>query len=490
MRVAILGAGASGLCLGVKLREAGLEGFTIFEKSEDVGGTWHENRYPGACCDVPSHFYSFSFERKADWSRKFSPQAEIQDYFRHVAAKYDLRPHIRFGCEIVSARFDEAAGVWRLRTQSGEEHEAEVLASGVGQLNRPHVPEFPGRDSFRGAAFHSARWDHGVDLAGKRVAVIGNAASAVQFIPPVAEQAGHVDIFQRTPNWVMPRLDYAYGARAKWLFARVPGLERLYRWWIYWNFELRFTTFRGRGDGWLAQQVRKAAQDYLAAEIPDPKLRATLTPDYAPGCKRLLISDDYIPALRRENVSVLTSGIERIVPEGVVTKDGVMHAADVIVYGTGFETTSFLAPIAIEGQGGRKLQEVWRDGAEAYLGVAVAGFPNLFLLYGPNTNLGHNSILFMIEAQVRYIVECVGELARSGRAWLDVKPEVQLAFNDELQAALANTVWATSCGSWYKTASGKVTNNWKGFTLEYWWRMRRPDWSAYRLANGGKDAIA
>jgi len=280
---------------------------------------------------------------------------------------------------------------------------------------------------------------------------------------------------------VAPRFDYAYGERAKWLFAHVPGLERIYRWWIYWNFELRFTLFRGRGEGWLSRRIRQACLDYLAAEIPDPKLRATLTPDYAPGCKRLLISDDYIPALRRENVAVVTGGIERIAEGGVVTRDGALHPADVIVYGTGFETTSFLAPIEIEGLGGRKLQEQWRDGAEAYLGVAVSGFPNLFLLYGPNTNLGHNSILFMIEAQVRYIVECVNELARSSRAWLDVKPEAQLAFNDEVQAALAGTVWATSCGSWYKTASGKVTNNWKGFTLEYWWRMRRPDWSSFTL---------
>jgi cation diffusion facilitator CzcD-associated flavoprotein CzcO len=484
VRVAILGAGASGICLGVKLLEAGLHDFTIFEKSADVGGTWHDNRYPGACCDVPSHFYSFSFERKADWSRKFAPQAEIQDYFRRVVDEYSLRPHIRFGTEVTAASFDERAGVWRLITAAGEELEAEVLASGVGQLNRPHVPDFPGRESFGGAAFHSARWDHGVDPAGKRVAVIGSAASAVQFIPKLAEQAAHVDVFQRTPNWVMPRLDHAYSERAKKLFAHVPGLERLYRWWIYWNFELRFLMFRGHGDGWLARRIRQACADYLAAEIPDPGLRKMLTPDYAPGCKRLLISDDYIPALRRDNVAVVTSGIEGIVPAGVTTRDGVMHPADVIVYGTGFETTSFLAPMEIEGLGGRKLHEQWRGGAEAYLGVAVANFPNLFLLYGPNTNLGHNSILFMIEAQVRYIVECIQELSRSGRAWIAVRPEVQDVFNEGVQAALADTVWATSCGSWYKTATGKITNNWKGFTLDYWWRMRRPDWSAFMLRPG------
>jgi cation diffusion facilitator CzcD-associated flavoprotein CzcO len=481
MRVAILGAGASGLCLGVKLRAAGFRDFVILEKSHDVGGTWHDNTYPGACCDVPSHFYSFSFERKADWSRKFSPQAEIQDYFRHVATKYGLRPHLRLGTEVKAARFDETKGVWRIETAAGETLEADVLASGVGQLNRPHVPEFPGRESFRGVAFHSARWDHGVDLAGKRVAVIGNAASAVQFVPPVAERAARVEIFQRTPNYVMPRFDYAYSERTKRLFARVPGLERLYRWWIWATFDVRFAVFRGRGEGWLARRIRKACIDYLEAEISDPQLRKTLTPDYAPGCKRLLISDDYIPALRRDNVAVVTSGIERIAPEGVVTRDGVLHPADVIVYGTGFETTSFLAPIELEGLGGRKLHEQWRDGAEAYLGVAVAGFPNLFLLYGPNTNLGHNSILFMIEAQVRYIVACLEELQRSGRAWLDVKTEAQEAYNEDVQAALADTVWATHCGSWYKTAAGKVTNNWKGTTLEYWRRMRSPDWAAFRL---------
>jgi cation diffusion facilitator CzcD-associated flavoprotein CzcO len=490
MRVVILGAGASGICLGVKLREAGVRDFVILEKSDDVGGTWHDNSYPGACCDVPSHFYSFSFERKADWSRKFAPQAEIQAYFRHVVEKYGLRPHLRLGTEAASARFDEAAGVWHVVTTAGETFEAEVLASGLGQLNRPHVPDFPGRDSFRGPSFHSARWDHGVDLAGKRVAVIGNAASALQFIPPVAARAAHVDVFQRTPNWVMPRLDHAYSERAKWAFAHVPGLERLYRWWIYWNFELRFTTFRGRGDGWLARRIRELCEANLAAEIPDPALRKKLTPDYAPGCKRLLISDDYLQALRRDDVSLVTSGIERIAPEGVVTRDGETHPADVLVYGTGFETTSFLAPLEIEGLGGRKLHEQWKGGAEAYLGVAVSGFPNLFLLYGPNTNLGHNSILFMIEAQVRYIVECIAELSRSGRAFIEVRAEAQEAFNDEVQAALADTVWASSCGSWYKTAAGKITNNWKGFTLEYWWRMRRPDWSAFTLRGRREDRFA
>jgi cation diffusion facilitator CzcD-associated flavoprotein CzcO len=482
MRVAILGAGASGICLGIQLLEAGLVDFTIFEKSDDVGGTWHDNGYPGACCDVPSHLYSFSFERRSDWSRKFAPQAEIHQYFRHCVDKYRLRPHIRFGSEIASARFDEAKGVWRLRSTAGEEIEADVLASGVGQLNRPHVPHFPGAESFAGASFHSARWDHGIDLTGKRVGVIGNAASAVQFIPPVAEQAAALHIFQRSANWLNPRLDRAYSEREKWCFAHLPLWERLHRWWIYWNFELRFWAFRGKGEGWLARQIEKASRGYVESVIEDPALREALIPDYPAGCKRILISDDYVPALRRANVELVTSGIERITKGGIATRDGRHRPLDAIVYATGFETTSFLAPIEIEGLGGRKLHEVWRDGAEAYLGVCTSGFPNLFMLYGPNTNLGHNSILFMIEAQVRYILECLQELGRSGRASLEVRPEAQERFNEEIQAALADTAWATSCGSWYKTASGKITNNWKGFTLEYWWRTRRPDWSAFRFA--------
>jgi cation diffusion facilitator CzcD-associated flavoprotein CzcO len=478
-RIAILGAGAGGLCAAVQLQRAGYRDFTIYEKSEQVGGTWHDNRYPGAACDVPSHLYSFSFEAKTDWSRKFSPQPEIQAYFQHVAEKYQVLPRIRFGIEITSATFDEARGLWRLRDAGGQEHEAEILISGLGQLNRPQIPDFPGLESYEGARWHSARWNHDFDLAGKRVAVIGNAASALQFIPQIAPQVDRLFVFQRSPNYVIPRRDRAYTDREKRAFANVPGLERLYRAWIWLRLELNWFAFTP--DTWLSRKIREWALQYLHAMISDPALRQALTPDYPIGCKRLLISDDYFQAMVRPNVELVTTPIDRIAPNGVTTSDGDTKAVDAIIFATGFDTTSFLAPLEIEGRSGTKLREAWKDGAEAHLGITVAGFPNLFLLYGPNTNLGHNSILFMIESQMHYIVRCVQELERRNAVWLDVRRPAMLRFNAEVQHALQKTSWSAGCGSWYKTASGKITNNWKGFTTEYWWRTRRPDFADYEL---------
>ncbi|HXX47944.1 MAG TPA: NAD(P)/FAD-dependent oxidoreductase [Myxococcota bacterium] len=477
LTVAILGAGVSGLCMAIQLKKAGIESFTLFEKSAKVGGTWFENVYPGAACDVPSHFYCYSFEPNPDWSHKFSGQAEIRDYLERTAEKYEILPHIRFGTEIAAASFDERAGRWRLRTTRGEEHSADVLVSGTGQLNRPHVPDLPGLAEFEGRQFHSARWDHGCDLAGKNVVVVGNGASAIQFIPKIAAVAKQVTILQRSPNWVVPRGDYAYSERARRFFRRFPALARLYRWYFYWQLEKNFMAFGG--EGFMARFFQKGASLYLRAAIPDPELREKLTPDYRVGCKRILIDDDFYPSLMRPNVAVETHAIERIERNGVRTADGVLHPADVLILATGFQATSFLSPIQIEGLGGRKLEEVWRGGAEAYLGLTVAGFPNLFMMYGPNTNLGHNSIIFMIECQVRYAVQCVLEIARRGLAWLDVRGDAMAGFNAEVQRELAKTAWAAGCKSWYKTASGKVTNNWSSFTVAYWWRTRRPDLSKF-----------
>jgi cation diffusion facilitator CzcD-associated flavoprotein CzcO len=478
-RIAILGAGAGGLCMGAQLRRAGFDDFTIFEKSDRVGGTWHDNVYPGAACDVPSHLYSFSFERKADWSRAFAPQPEIQSYFQQLAERRELLPHVRFGTEVSAASFDASAGTWHLRTRGGETFTADVLVSALGQLNRPHVPDFPGLSEFEGTAFHSARWNTAHDLSGETVAVIGNAASALQFIPRIAPRVKQLYVFQRTPNYVIPRNDRVYTEREKRAFARVPGLERLLRWWIYWLLELRFIGFT---DGtWISRKLRQAALAYLQASIHDPGLRAVLTPDYPVGCKRILISDDYYPSLERDNVEIVTSPIECFTRGGIVTRDGRTRPIDTVVFGTGFESTSFLAPLDVEGRDGRKLSEAWRDGAEAYLGITVAGFPNLFLLYGPNTNLGHNSILFMIECQVRYALRCIRDLVRRDLAWLDVRRDVMDRYNTEIQEALRKTVWNASCGSWYKTPSGRITNNWKGFTVEYWWRTRRPEPSDFEV---------
>lgn len=383
----------------------------------------------------------------------------------------------RFGSEVVAARFDEAEGVWRVRTKSGEELEADVLISGTGQLNRPHVPKIDGLDGFRGEQFHSARWRHDVDLRGRRVAVVGNGASAIQIVPHVARDAEKLTVFQRTANWMIPRNDRAYTDGEKRFFARWPFLHWLYRSLIYWQLEARFFAFRP--GSWLGRRMERAATDFMRSQITSPSLREALTPDYPIGCKRILISDDYYPALERPNVEVVTSRIERVDPDAIVTGDGRRHPCDVIVLATGFETTSFLAPMEIEGLGGRSLNEAWRDGAEAYLGIHVADFPNLFVLYGPNTNLGHNSIIFMIECQVEHVMRCLEETKRRGARWMNVRRDAQSRFNAKVQHDLQSTAWNSGCSSWYKTESGKITNNWSGFTLEYWWRTRRVDAGAY-----------
>src|SRR5437870_5025894 len=325
-RIAIIGSGFSGLCLGIQLKKAGIDAFTIFEKSDRLGGTWRDNTYPGAACDVPSSLYCFSFEQKTDWSRLWSPQEEIRDYMEHCARKYDLVRHIRFGTEIAGARFDAGAGVWRLRTTGGEEIVADVLVSAVGQLNRPAVPAIPGLDRFRGACFHSARWDHGADLAGKRVGVIGNAASAIQLIPQIAPRVRHLSIFQRSANWMLPRGDRAYTERERRWLARLPLLARLHRWSIWLRLELRFPVMRGnRFCAWVARQ---AAEKNLRAQVADPRLRAALTPDYPIGGKRILISDDYYATLARDNVEVVTDGIAHLTEDAVVTRDGGVHPVD------------------------------------------------------------------------------------------------------------------------------------------------------------------
>lgn len=477
--IAIVGAGISGLCMGIQLKQAGITNFTIFEKSSDVGGTWLDNSYPGAGCDVPSHLYSYSFEPHPTWSRRYSPQSEILAYFQHCARKYGIYPHIRFRTELASARFDEPAGKWWLRTTAGDEVTANVLVSGVGQLNRPAYPTIPGLDTFAGSTFHSARWNHSYDLRGKRVGVIGTGASALQFIPQIAPEVAQLHVFQRSPNWVVPRNDYAYSASAKWAFANVPLLQRLYRLKIYLQLEKNFMAFH-RG-AWLAWLMKRGALAYLEAQVPDPALRRLLTPDYPIGCKRVLISDDFYSALVRPNVEVVADPIDHVTADSVVTRDGRTRSVDALIYATGFEATKFLAPMHIEGLGGAALEDAWRAGAEAHLGVSVAGFPNFFVLYGPNTNLGHNSIIFMIECQVGYVMQCLQRLMQDRLRYLDVKRDAMARYNDEVQRELANTVWTTACENWYKIESGRVVNNWSGFTLSYWSRTRHPNFGDFVL---------
>ncbi len=478
VRIAIIGSGFSGLCLGIQLRKAGFHAFTILEKSDRLGGTWRDNSYPGAACDVPSFSYCFSFEQKTDWTRKWAPQSEILAYMEHCARKYEVLPHIRFGTEVAGATFDEAAGTWRVRTTGGETIEAEILVSGVGQLHKPYIPELPGLADFQGPWFHSARWNHDVALEGKTIGVIGNAASAVQFVPEIARRAARVVVFQRSANWMLPRRDRAYTDRERWVFRHVPGAARLYRWYIWGMLEARYPLFRG--SPFLRRQVEKYAKAYIREATGDADLRRALVPDYPPGARRLLVSDDYYRALARDDVDLVTDPIDRISSDAVHTRDGRAHEVDVLVLATGFDTTHFLAPADLTGLAGRSLQAAWTNGARAYLGMTVPHFPSFFLMYGPNTNLGHNSILFMIECQARYIVACARELRESGAAYLDLRPEALEAYDQELQDELERTVWARTDHSWYKRADGRITNNWSGTTARYWWRTRKPDFTAYR----------
>jgi len=473
--VAIIGAGFGGLCMAIQLEKAGIRSYTIFEKGADVGGTWRDNTYPGAGCDTHSHLYSFSFERYSSRTRRYAGQPEILDYLRECADKYGLRPRIRLNTEVVSAVFDEPLGRWRVRTAAGEEV-FDVVVSAIGQLNRPQLPDIPGISTFDGAAFHSARWDHSVDLSGRRVAVIGNGSSAAQLVPKVAEVAGQLDLFQRTPNWVLPKESADFGPRAQKIL-RLPFLHRVYREWVYRYAE--HTLYPALAGGWSTDLVRRHALEHLHAQVPDPSLRAKLTPSYPLGCRRVVIDSDFYPALTRPNVDVVTDRIIRIVPGGVETVAGVREA-DAIIYATGFETSEFLSTIEVVGRDGRRLAEEWKDGAEAYLGIAVPHFPNLFLLYGPNTNLGHTSIVFMLECQVRYIMGCLPRLASRGP--MEVRPEAMDTWRQNLDRDMKGMVWQAGCTSWYKNASGRITGNWPGNAAAYRRLTRTPRPEAFHFA--------
>jgi len=478
-RIAIIGAGHSGICMGMQLKRAGIHDFVILEKGATLGGTWRDNTYPGASCDAPSYLYSFSFAQKADWSRRFAWQSELLGYSVECAVRSGLMPHCRINAEVVAARFDETRSLWRVALAGGDVIEAQFLVTGVGQLHRPATPAIPGLATFRGVQFHSARWDHGVDLAGKRIAVIGNAASAVQFVPQIVPLAAELTIFQRSANWLMPRKDRLYTPREQRRRMRWPWLARMRhraQWFFFGELQLTPLMKQVRIVQWLA--TRKSLW-HLRRQVRDPALRATLVPDYPIGAKRVLFNDDYYPTLGRANVRLVTGGVARIEPEGVVTRDGELVPADVIVFATGFQATDFLAPMAIAGTGGRDLREEWRGGAHAYLGVTVSGFPNLFMLYGPNTNLGHNSILVMIEAQVGYILDAIRQMDERGLRRLDVKRDVMEAYNRELQRDLATSVWAADKQSWYKLADGTITNNWPHSTIRYRRLLRRADLAAY-----------
>ena len=478
----IIGAGAGGLIAGHQLKRRGFDNFVILERLDGVGGTWRVNTYPGAGCDVPSHLYSFSFAPKADWSAVYSRQPEILEYLEDTTTKLGLRPHLRLNTEVAQARFDESTSCWHVVTKAGERFVARNLIVSVGQLTDPVVPKLPGLEDFRGKVFHSARWDHGFDLRDKNVAVVGTGASAIQFIPPVAEVVRQLSVFQRSPNWIIKRRDRAYTPFEKKVFARVPLARRAYRALIYWGMEATTPGFHGApGFQWF---IKYTAGKYLRRRVKSEELRAKLTPDYPAGCKRILISDDYYSALTRPNVDLIVDGIARVTADGLVTTAGRTVPADAIIFGTGFESTGFVRPLPIVGRNGLPLAEAWKGGAEAHLGITVAGFPNLYLLYGPNTNLANNSIIFMLEAQANYILRLLTAARSRGWRAVEVRAEVMARFNAALQGELGHTVW-TRCRNWYQAGgSGRIVNNWSYGAARYWWRTRRPRLRDFAITRG------
>ena len=472
--------------MAMQLRRSGVSDLTVFEQSDGVGGTWRDNTYPGSGCDVPSHLYSFSFASKTDWSRRFAEQPEILEYAESCVDRFDLSRHIRFATTVEEARFDQDRGQWHLTVTPKGGPTAEVITDAVifacGQLNRPAFADLPGAESFEGTSFHSARWDHDCELDGRRVAVVGNGASAIQFVPPVARQASAVTIFQRSTNYIGPKPDRAYGAIERWCLEHIRPYELAYRWKIYWSFEARWLLFRR--DGWPGRRLARVFDKGIRTQVVSDRLpEPSVVPDYPLGCKRILISNDWYPTLHRPNVEVVTDPIDHVETDAVVTAAGRRYPADVLIYATGFHTTDFLSHIAITGVGGRKLADQWAAGAEAYLGITVPGFPNCFMLYGPNTNLGHNSILFMVERQVSYVLQALALTTTAGRSSrsrvsVDVKPEAFRRDSHRTQRLMDTTAWAGSCRSWYKTATGRITNNWPSWTVRYWLdtlRVRRSD---------------
>jgi len=461
VQVVIVGAGFGGIAAAIELRRHGLTDVAILEKAPDLGGTWLHNTYPGAACDVPSHFYSFSFAQRRDWERLCPTQPDILRYLHEVAREHGVDRLVETGTHVTACRWDDAARRWTVSTSKGD-RTADAVIIATGQLHQPATPRLPG--TFEGHAFHSAEWDHAYDLRGRRVAVIGTGASAVQFVPPVAEQAAHTTVFQRTGNWFLPRRNRPYPRPYRWLIERVPGVQELRRATWFWILELLTLTIRHPRT--VGRIWRTYSWVFMRGQLRDhPELRERIWPDYTFGCKRILFSSTFLPTLARKDVEVVTEPIERLAPTGVVTADGRTHEVDCIIYGTGFRTTDFMFPMEVTGAGGRSLAEAWTGGAHAHLGIAVPGFPSLYVMYGPNTNTSGGSIIAYLEAQAGYIRQAL-ELQRDRAAALSVRPEVEAASDREVQAGFEGTAW-TSCDSWYRDANGRIVTSWPWYMRDY-----------------------
>jgi cation diffusion facilitator CzcD-associated flavoprotein CzcO len=477
--VAVVGGGFGGIGAAVMLNRAGYDDVTVFERGERVGGVWNHNTYPGAACDVPSHLYEFSFEPNPRWSRRYAPQAEIQAYLEDVARRHGVLDRIRTGTEVTSARWDEERNLWVLETSAGT-HEADVLVTACGQLSVPAVPPIAGLESFEGPAFHTAQWRHDVDLAGKRVAVVGTGCSAVQVIPAIQPIAEHIDVYQRSPGWTFPKMDFAYRERTQRLFERFPILQRLDRAAIFAFMEAGAAGMTGKR--WLLAPFRIAGRRQITKAITDPELRRKVTPVDEVGCKRVMLTDEWYPTLTRPNVELVTDRIAEVTAGGIRTADGSERPADVLVLATGFKTHGFVAPMQITGAEGRTLAQEWAQVPRAYLGMSVPGFPNMFLLYGPNTNGGTGSVIYTIEAAVDHVIAALGELERANARRIELRRQQAEAFDRELRAALAGTVWHTGCTNWYVDENGNDPNQWPWLWSTYRRRAARIEPGAYELS--------
>ena len=466
----IVGAGFSGIGTAIKLAESGVEDFVIVERGDRVGGTWRDNTYPGAACDIPSLLYSYSFAKNPDWSRAYSPAAEICAHIEEMVDDFDLRRRIQFGVEVTGLSFDEVAGIWTVATNGRNKLQARTVVLASGPLTDHKFPDIRGLDTYQGHKIHSARWDHDYDFTGKRVAVIGTGASAVQIVPELVKQADFVKVFQRTPGWVVPRMDVATPEAAKTLFAKVPAAQELARQVLYWGHEVTATALVW--DTPLTGLVSRLGKAHLRRQVKDPWLRRQLTPDFTPGCKRMLISSDYYPALQKDNCKLIDWPIATISPVGIRTSDGIEHHLDAIVFATGYDVHLSGPPFPVTGLDGRVLADEWVGGAQAYKSIQAHGYPNLFLMTGPNSGPGHNSLLVYSEGQIDYAVNAIGTILRDDLRYLDVRADVQQAHNVALQRRLRKTTWMSGCSSWYLTADGFNASMYPGFATQYLRQMR------------------
>ncbi|WP_414738852.1 flavin-containing monooxygenase [Mycobacterium nebraskense] len=469
--IGIIGAGPGGLALGILLARAGFRDFTIFDREDDVGGTWRINTYPGLACDVKSHLYSYSFDLNPDWSRLWSAQPEILAYFQRCADKYGLRPHLRLRTEIRAARWEEDAQRWCLTTAEGERHHFDVVVSAVGLFTRPLLPDLVQEEPFTGTVMHSARWDHSIPLAGKRIAVLGTGSTASQLLPELAKVAGKVYSVQRSPTWILPKPDRHYTRRERWAFAHVPWAKKLYRTRLWLRSESNISVIEHGSE--KTHDFTAVALGLLEKTVADEDLRRKLTPTHPMGCKRLVFSSDYLPALTQPNVEVLTSPARCLRARSLVTEDGTEREVDLVVCATGYTAADYLGELDVSGERGTTLREAWRDGAHAYLGMAVPGFPNFFMLYGPNTNVGSNSVIFMLEAQARYIVRALKHMRRKGKTYIAVRPGALADFVAKIDRWMIGTVWTTQCSNYFRAANGRVVTQWPRSARSFWGMTRR-----------------